>query len=68
MPETEWVHLDVKRIVRETPKAFLLMLEDGSEHWIPKNQIADPDNYDQGDENCTVSISEWIAQQKDLPP
>lgn len=59
------VYLDVDEIKRETNKAFLLVI-DGEEHWIPKSQIADPDEYEVGDKNLTVSVSEWIAEQKEL--
>lgn len=61
-----WVHLDVEEIVRETDKALLLRLDDGEEVWIPLTQIADADDYHEGDTNCTVSVTEWIAEQKGL--
>ena len=62
----EWVHLDVEEILRETDKAFLVRLEDGREEWLPFSQIADPDEYQVGDRDCTVSITEWVARQKGL--
>jgi hypothetical protein len=66
MGASRYIHLDVERIVRETDKAFLLLLEDGEEVWIPKNQVADADDYAEGDENCSISVTEWIANQKGL--
>lgn len=66
MSASEWVHLDVELIVRETEKAFLLRLEGGAEYWIPRSQISEPENYEQGDEDVTISISQWIAEQKGL--
>ena len=63
---SRYVHLNVEKIEHETATAFLLRLEDDSEYWIPKSQIADPDDYEEGDENCTVSVTEWIAAQKGL--
>lgn len=66
MSQSNYVHIDVAKILHETAAAFRVRLEDGTEHWIPKSQIADPDDYDAGDENCTVSITEWIAKQKGL--
>lgn len=66
MAQSNWVHLDVKSVKRETDAAFLLVLEDGSEHWIPKSQMADPNDYEEGDENCTISVTEWIAEQKGI--
>ena len=66
MPQGNWIHLDVKLIVKETDRAFLLRLDDDTEHWIPKNQISDPDDYEEGDKDCSVSITEWIAEQKGI--
>lgn len=66
MSASRYIHLDVARIERETDKAFLLILEDGEEVWIPKNQIADVDDYEEGDTNCSVSVTIWIAEQKGL--
>jgi hypothetical protein len=65
MSASNWVHLDVDEIKRETDKAFLLVI-DGDEHWIPKSQISEPDDYEVGDKNLTVSVTEWIAEQKEL--
>ena len=60
-----WVHVEVEKIVRETDSAFLLQI-DGETHWVPKSQIADFETYEEGDEDVTVSITEWIAQEKGL--
>lgn len=69
MPRSEsqsrWVHLDVELIVAESEKAFLLRI-DNQDHWVPKSQISDPDDYAEGDTNCTISVTEWIAEQKGL--
>ena len=67
MSASQWVHLDVLLVKKATPEAFLLTIDGIDEdHWIPKSQMADPDNYEEGDENVTVSVTEWIAQQKGL--
>lgn len=66
MSASNWVHLDVRIIRQETEKAFQVVLEDGSFHWLPKSQISEPDDYEAGDENCTISITEWLAEQKGL--
>jgi hypothetical protein len=65
MGASRWVHLDVDRIAKETEAAFLLVI-DGAEHWIPKSQVSDPENYEQGDEDLTISVTHWIADQKGL--
>ncbi len=61
-----WVHIEVAEILRETDSAFKVKLESGDEHWLPKSQIADADDYDAGDVNATMSITEWIAEQKEI--
>lgn len=66
MSASRWIHLDVELIAKETAAAFLLRLDDDTEHWIPKSQIADPEDYSEGDANCGVSITEWIAEQKGI--
>lgn len=66
MSASNWVHLDVERIERETDAAFLLLLEGGELVWVPKSQVSEPGDYSAGDENLTVSVTEWIAQQKGL--
>jgi hypothetical protein len=65
MSGSRYVHLEVEKIVRETDAAFLLLI-DGEEYWIPKSQVADPDEYQAGDEGCTISVTEWIAREKGL--
>ena len=66
MSNSNWVHLDVDKIVHETDSAFLLRLQDGEEIWMPKSQIDNPDIYQTGDEDLTISVTEWIAREKGL--
>jgi len=63
---SNWIHLDVAKVVQETAKALLVFLEHGEEVWLPLSQISDPDDYQAGDENCVISITEWLARQKGL--
>lgn len=65
---SDWVHVDVDEILKETDAAFRVRLEDGSEHWLPKSQISDADDYNQGDRNAVISITEWIANEKGIEP
>ncbi len=60
-----WVHLDVDRIKKATDKAFLVEI-DGEEYWLPVSQVSDPDDYEEGDTDCTMSVTEWIAHEKGL--
>ena len=64
MTASNWVHIEGK-ILKETDAAFLIKVDEGEEHWIPKSQISDPDDYKEGDIG-TISITEWIAEQKGI--
>lgn len=65
MGASSWVHVTVEKIERETNAALLLLIG-GRRHWVPKSQIADPDTYAVGDQDVTVSLTEWIAQEKGI--
>ncbi len=67
MASSRFIYLDVKEIKVETDSAFLFHIEtdEGEEAiWFPKSQIADPDDYEVGDKNVEIGITEWIAKQK----
>lgn len=64
----DWVHIEVAVIRKETDKAFNVQLENGQIVWIPKSQVSDADDYEAGDRNVTISITSWIAQQKEIEP
>ena len=66
MSASRWVHIDFEEIVRETDKALLVRLDDVGEVWIPLSQICDPEDYQEGDRDGSMSISEWIAEQKGI--
>lgn len=66
MSASRWIHLDNVTVKKVTDKAMLLVLDDEEEHWIPISQISDPEDYEEGDEDCSISISEWIAEQKGI--
>lgn len=65
MSASNWVHVHVDEILRETEKAILCLI-DGEEIWIPLSQLQDPEEYGRGDKDFTLSITEWIADQKGL--
>lgn len=65
MGASNYVHLQVEKVVAESDKALLLRI-DGEEHWVPLSQIADPDDYQKGDEDVEIAVTEWIANQKGL--
>lgn len=66
MSSSNYVHLDVEEIVKETDKALLLRLDGGEEVWVPLSQVADADDYSAGDMDCTVSVTEWFARKEGL--
>ncbi len=63
MSASSYIHLDDCNIKAETEKAFRVECQGGTE-WIPKGQIANPADYSAGDESVTLSVTEWIAEQK----
>lgn len=65
MSNSNYVHLEEVNILRETDKAFKIE-HDGDHYWIPFSQVANPGDYHEGDEGVTLSITEWIAEQKGL--
>ena len=60
-----FIHLDGCDILQVTEKAVLIRY-DGEKHWIPKSQMAYPDDFEPGDVDLTVSVTEWIAEQKGI--
>ena len=65
MSASGWVHVEVEKITGETEKAFFVMIE-GTRYVLPKSQIADAEDYKVGDENASMSVTEWIAKEKGL--
>lgn len=63
MGASNYVHVQVERIVKETDKALLCLI-DGEEIWIPTSQIADSDDYREGDEDCEISVTSWFARKQ----
>lgn len=52
-------------IEKITEKAMLVSIGD-EWIWLPLSQVADADDYEEGDEDCTISVTEWIAREKGL--
>ncbi len=59
-PDSEWVELEVKKIIAATAKAFLCRLDDDLEYWIPFSQMQDHEDFEPGDTECVLYITEWI--------
>ncbi len=60
-----WVHVDVNEILRATDAALLCQIGD-VEVWLPRSQISEGEQYEAGDTDVTLSVSEWIAREKGL--
>ena len=65
MSSSNWIHLDVEKIVKITDSAMLVLI-DSEEFWLPLSQVDDSESFQEDDENITVSVTEWIAKQKGL--
>ena len=51
-------------IVRETDKALLVRLKDGSEIWLPRSQIKTLVRF--GDGAAQIAVPEWLAEDKGM--
>jgi hypothetical protein len=65
MSASNWVHLESCNVKRVTDKAMLVEYQD-AEVWLPLSQVSEADQYEEGDTDVTISVTEWIAAQKDL--
>ncbi|TWT58961.1 hypothetical protein KOR42_23480 [Thalassoglobus neptunius] len=61
-----WVEIEVVEVIRMTDAAMLVEDENGEEVWIPYSQIQDSDSVSEGDCNVTLTVTRWIAEEKDL--
>jgi len=57
--------LDIDYVKHDTEKAMLVALPNGEEMWLPKSQIIDDNSLEQP---STLTITHWIARQKELLP
>ncbi len=65
MSASNWVHIHVDKILKETDKAFLCEI-DGEEIWLPISQVADSGDYSEGDEDLSMSITSFLAIEKGI--
>jgi hypothetical protein len=66
MSSSNYVTVLIEKIKKETDKAFLCEIEDGEDVWLPFTHVADYENYEEGDEDLEISITEWMAREKGL--
>lgn len=67
MGQSNYVHLEGCDILAVTEKAVLIKFDD-EQYWIPVSQLAEREDHphDAGDKDVTVSITEWIANEKGI--
>lgn len=65
MGASNYVYAECELVKAATDKAVLCVI-DGEEHWLPRSQIADGDDYEKGDGPCTLGITEYIAREKGI--
>jgi len=66
MSSSNYTHLDFEKVVKVTDKALLVRFTDGTESWLPFSQVADSDDYEEGDGPGTISITDWLANERGL--
>lgn len=65
MSASNWVHLESCTVRRVTDKAMLVAYDD-EDIWLPLSQVSQAEQYEAGDEGVTISVTEWIAEQKGI--
>lgn len=63
--EKVYVSVPATLIKAESAKAFLCVI-DGTEHWLPKSQFEEPDQYHKGDTDVELILTDWICKQKEI--
>lgn len=66
MPQ-EYVCIDVERVLKFTELAMCVLCN-GEKLWIPLSQVShlDVDQYEVGDEDVSISITEWFASKEGI--
>lgn len=52
--------------IAETEKAILVLMSDGSKHWVPKSQLHDDSEVYQDEDKGTLVVSDWWANKAGL--
>ena len=64
--EPGFVQVAIKLIVKETPLAFLLRLEDDRDVWVPKVTVKDVAKLKEGEADLTLMIASKMAEEKQM--
>lgn len=68
MSSSSWVNLEDCLVLKVTAKALLVLWSD-TEIWLAKSQVSEGEKYEEGDglqDGVTISITEWLAQKKNI--
>lgn len=67
MSRSDGPNIDVTvRIKHETQRAYLVTEDDDREVWVPKSQIVSMEIVDEANKICLMTISEWLAKEKEF--
>lgn len=70
MTQSRYVYLENSNVLKKTDKAILVSFsidDEEQEEWFPLSQVEDNgDHLEDGDEDVTVGITHWIANQKGI--
>lgn len=65
MSFSQWVHLEDCTVKKVTERAMLIEY-DGNDVWLPLSQVSEAEQYEEGDEGITISVTEFIAREKGI--
>lgn len=65
MARDEYTYVNVDEILKATPGALLLLIGD-TEEWVPRSQVEDGEDYEEGMYNQRVGIKTWLAKDRGL--
>lgn len=63
--ETEYVEVEIDRILAVTAKALLISYDRGEELWVPKSVVEDSDTYIRGEYDF-IMVADWFARKEGL--
>lgn len=62
----EFEDLEDITVVRVTEKALLVRLDSGSEHWVPKSVVREPEQFEAGEEYESIGVADWFVAKEEL--
>jgi hypothetical protein len=65
MSSSNYIEIEVEEIKAATDKALLCVI-DGEETWLPRSQVDGGENFENGEKNVSMYITQFIAREKGL--